>query len=174
MKRTLFRVLLAILVLALVLGIAGFVILDRDAWMSSRRLVHALQGARSVVLVEFTGDVVLAQASVTSEEMARLRNATSVWFWPFLPKAYLCYEPHHRIQVVRADGSTLNFDVCFLCDKFAVSDDKHLFALPPSLRKSLDSFFTSVGMAPKTHEEYTDMEVAGRRSQTEGTKKQLE
>jgi hypothetical protein len=155
MKKMVFRSLLILPLLAITVLGAGFVYLDRDAWLSSRRLSTALDGARKVVLVEYSGDVEIARKTATSDEISQLRNATSTWPRPFFPSGYLCFEPHHRIEIVRADGSQWISAVCFLCDKFALDEEPFLAPLPPYLAKSLSTFFTSVGMAPKTSDEYT-------------------
>src|SRR5438477_7402960 len=105
MKRTLFRIFLALLLLAVVVLIAGFVFFDRTAWITSRRLSSALQNARSVVLVEYTSDITIARRTATPEEILQLRNATSVWPRPFVPEAHLCWIPHHSIEIMRTDGS---------------------------------------------------------------------
>lgn len=176
MKKTLFRILLVLLLLASVVLIAGIVFLDRDAWISSRRLSTALKDARTVVLLEYSGDVEIARRIATPDEISRLRTATNWWPRPFRPSFYLCFEPHHSIEIVRADGSEVNCAICFLCDKFSISieNESSLPTLPPYLAKSLASFFTSVGMAPKTHEEYTDIEISVHRRKSEKTANQLE
>src|ERR1700680_1044752 len=79
MKRILFKVLLSMLLLALVLVAAGFVILDRGAWIASRRLSTALRGARSVTLTEFTHATIIARSTATPDETSRLQRAASVW-----------------------------------------------------------------------------------------------
>lgn len=168
-RRTLFGILATLLLLALVVVIAGLVFLDRDGWISARRLSGALHSARKVVLVEYSGDLEIARRTATADEISRLRNATSVWPRPFFPTAYLCFIPHHRIEIVRADGSEVTSEVCFLCEKFAIDNGPPGAPLPPYLGKSLASFFTSVGMAPKTHDEYSTIEIFARQLQREKT-----
>lgn len=172
-KRILFRALLAVLLLAFVVLICGFLFFDRDAWITSRRLSVALQNARSVVLVEYSGDIEIARKTATPDEISRLRNAVGVWPRPFVPKTYLCFVPHHSIEVVRADGSELNCAICFLCGNFAIEERISLAPIPPYLAKRLASFFTSVGMAPKTYDEYSNIEIA-RHRQSEKTTSQPE
>jgi hypothetical protein len=166
--------LLVLLLIAVVLLIAGFVFLDRDAWGSSRRLSAALQGARKVELFEYAGDVEIARRTATADEISQLRNAVNIWPQPFFPSGYLCFEPHHRIEIVRADGSRCISAVCFLCDKFAIDEDPYLAPLPPYLAKSLVSFFTSVGMAPKTADEYATIEASKRSNPHQEANSRLE
>jgi hypothetical protein len=173
-KLIILSVALALLLLAVLVLNTGFVFFDRYAWITSRRLSAALQGARSVVLVEYTGDVEIARRTATPDEISRLRNATSVWPRPFVPEAYLCWVPHHSIEIVRTDGSEVNAAVCFLCGKFTIYDEPFVARLPPYLAKPLASFFTSVGMAPKTSDEYTDIEISEHRRQSKRTNNQPE
>ena|SRR2546423_2577507 len=173
-KLVIFIVALTLLLLAAVVLIAGFAFFDRDAWITSRRLSTALQGARSVVLVEYTGDVEIARRTTTPDEVSRLRKAISVWPRPFIPETYLCWVPHHSIEIVRADGSKVNADVCFLCGKFTIENVPFVAPLPPYLAKPLASFFTSVGMAPKTSDKYIDIEISEHRRQNKGANNQPE
>jgi hypothetical protein len=153
---------LALALVSLVVGV--LVYLERDAWISSRRLSGAIHNARSVTFKEFTrGDSresILAQKAATPEDIARLQRATNPWFLPYKPHGTLCFEPHHRVEIVRADGTECIFAVCFLCDDFRwdspeASTSYWATELPPAWRRSLISFFTSIGMAPKTQEEYS-------------------
>lgn len=170
MKRTLLRVFLALLLVALVVVIAGSVFVYRDAWVSIRTLSAALKGARRVVLVEYSGDIEIARKIASPDEISRLRRATNVWLRPFVPKPYPCFEPHHRIEILRYDDSEVNTDICFLCYNFVIENRSHLAPLPPYLGEPLASFFTSVGMAPKTHDEYGDIEISQRRRQNKEQK----
>ena len=77
----------------------------------------------------------------------------------------MCFEPHHRIEIVRADGSELRFEVCFHCNNFEFGSrgDMRGATLPSSWRERLTAFFTDAGMPPredyselaKKHPEYT-------------------
>jgi hypothetical protein len=148
---------------AVVLG--GLVYIERDTWKSSYRLSKALRNPRSVTFVEFTpvesGLFVLARKAATPEDIAGFRSATSPWFLPFQPHGALCFNPHHRVEIVGADGTKLTFEVCFLCGNFYVdplvadASTGGAVDLPPSWDKTLSSFFASIGMTPKTQEEYS-------------------
>lgn len=149
--------------IAIVLGQFGY--LSRNTWKSSFALSKALRDARSVRFVEFVplkpGELILAQKSATPEDVARFRSATSPWFLPYAPHGSCCFEPHHRVEIVRADGTALTFLVCFLCGNFLLdpsatdADTGGEIDLPSSWRESLSSFFASIGMTPKTSEEYS-------------------
>lgn len=154
MKRVVLIALTVIPVLATTLVVAGFVSRDRYSWATSRSFSAALQNCRSVELVEHSGGVELARKMATPDEISRLQKAITAWPRPFFPEAYACYIPHHNIKIVRADGSQVSVDICFTCGKFGIEDLWFVAALPPYLAKSLTSFFTSVGMAPRTDEEY--------------------
>ena len=163
MKKTLISVLIVILMIPVALWVGGTLYRERDAWTSSFQLSNALRNARSVTFVEFapakSGVFVLSRKRATPKEIAQFRSATGPWFLPFEPTGALCHEPHHYVEIVRADGAKLTFFVCFLCRNFSFdpSDPNagSAFDLPPSWQKSLSSFFASVGMAPKTQDEYS-------------------
>jgi hypothetical protein len=157
-------VLIAIVLAPLAVG--GLMYLVGDTWKSSYRLSNALRNARSVSFVEYqggeSGSFVLVRREATADDISRFRRATSPWFLAYKPNTMLCFEPHHSVDIVRSDGTELRFLVCFLCENFAVCtpDDGSAgreVALPPSWDKSLRSFFTSIGMAPKTAEEYAKL-----------------
>lgn len=174
MKGTLYRILFALLLIALVVLIAAVVFVYRDAWVATHSLSAALKGARKVVLVEYSGDVEIARRIATLEEMSRLQKATNVWFRPFVQQTYLCFEPHHRIEIIRADSSEISTDICFLCNNFVIENGPPLTPLPSYLGERLASFFTSVGMTPKTQDEYRTIEIAERSRQSKRTENRLE
>lgn len=161
MKKTLYRATLMLLLLVSAVVIACFVFLDRDTWTTSQKLLTTLKGARSVVLVEHTGNIEIARKTAKPDELQRLRDAVNVSPRPFVPKTYLCWIPHHTIGIVRADGSEVNVDICFTCRKFAIEDLPFVAPLPPYLAGPLWSFFASVGMTPKTDDEYRSIEISG-------------
>lgn len=169
---------LLIVLVTLFLTVSAVIIaalfLERDSWRICRRLSADLKRARVVRLVEYVPGQVLARKTATPGEIARLQSAANIWRRPFRPDVTACFEPHHRLEIVRADGSDVIVEICFLCGKFALlSDDEPVVALPPSLDKSFTSFFTSVGMKPKTQEEYLHIELSEQNKQTEEAKKQL-
>lgn len=152
------RVLFALPFLAVVL-VAVFVFLDRDTWATSRRLSEALQNARSVTLVEYARSIDINRRPATPDEISRLRNITRKWWRPFLPTSgYLCFEAHHRVEIVNADGSESVSAVSLLCEQFMIEDESTPVPLPRYLKESLTAFFTSAGMAPKTYDEYRAIE----------------
>lgn len=178
MKRAVLAVLLVMIVAipALVYrhSIVGITLANRDAWMSSRRLSTALKGARAVTLIEYVPGKLIARKTATPDEITRLQSAASKSFRPFRPDIFGCWEPHHSLDIVRADGSDVIVEICFLCGKFGfLSDDESVVPLPPSLTKSLTLFFTSVGMRPKTYEEYLAMEPSTNDVQAEEAKNKL-
>jgi hypothetical protein len=163
MKKILIVILIALVLVPMALAVGGLIYLERDTWKSSYRLSNALRKARSVSFVEFTpvqsGLFVLARRAATPDDISRFRRATSLWFLPFKPRGALCSEPHHRVDIMRADGTELSFFVCFLCGNFGFDPDNEadglpVVELPPSWDRSLSSFFASIGMVPKTQEEY--------------------
>ena len=165
-------VLVAVLV-ALIIGVvvAG-VILDLDSWRSCGRLRADLEGARAVTMEEYVRGKTIARKVATPDEIVRLQNASRTWRRPFYPDVANCFVPHHDLEITRSNGSKVIVQICFLCGQFGFqSDEKPVaVALPPSLSGALTVFFTSVGMKPKTYEEYRDIEVAA--SQSDQTQQQ--
>jgi hypothetical protein len=148
--------------------------LNRTEWTSSRYLSQALKNAQSVTIEEYAGTTTIGRKVLTAAEIGQLLSATSIWFCDLEAKAFLCFEPHHRVEIVRANGSQLNLAVCFLCKKVLVTKepfkegDLFLYGtLPSSWEKSLTSFFTSVGMTPKTGDEYGEIEEPGSKARNE-------
>lgn len=140
---------------------ARFVYLDRDAWICSRKLSKALRGARAVTLTEYTSGRIIAEKIATPDEIVRLQNAANKGLSPFWPNTSLCWEPHHSLQIIRADGSEVTVEICFLCGKFGfLSDNEPVVPIPGPLNRSLTEFYTSVGMRPKTYEEYLSIEAS--------------
>lgn len=179
MKKALIAVLIVIVLVPMALVVGGVMYLNRDTWKSSYRLSNALRNARSVSFEEFTptesGPLVFARKAATADDISRFRRAASPWFLPFKPTYALCFEPHHSIKIVRADGTELKFLVCFLCENFWVGTlDGPVgeVPLPPSWDNSLRSFFTSIGMAPKTREEYSELEFSHREANDRAAKAQ--
>jgi len=157
---------------------------NRDTWQSCYGLSNVLRNARSVSFVEFTpsftpgeSGLVLARRAATADDISRFRQATTPWFLPFKPRASLCFEPHDRVEIIRADGTELTFLVCFPCGNFYFGplDDTSPFwevDLPPSSDKFLRSFFTSIAMTPKTREEYGAFSSYHKKSNDQAVKAQ--
>jgi hypothetical protein len=130
------------------LSIARFSV---DTHEASQRLSRALDGARSVDFVEYSerqGDRLRVTAN--AEQIAQLRRATTYWLMPSRPKPGLCFNPHHRVEIVKADGSMCRFAVCFQCNGFQLDDPPwgDLFVLPDRWNESLASLFKSMKMTP--------------------------
>jgi hypothetical protein len=125
-----------------------------DTWRASDRISRALEGAKAVVLVEFddTGDTIRVPAGV--KETAELRRATDRWLWPSGPGGFLCFDPHHRVEVVRSDGSHFGFIICFECRNFQLDPpEEGITSLPDPWRKPLTALFKSAGMKPFNSDE---------------------
>lgn len=125
-----------------------------DVWNASGKISRALDGAQSVDFVEFDDKGKAIRKEGKQEEIVRLRQATSRWLLPSFPDGGMCFEPHHRVDVVRADGSQFHFVICFGCRSFALdSPETEVFDLPKRWRKSLTALFKSVGMTPFNSED---------------------
>ena len=157
---------IAVLAAVALLSVASVIVIaavkrgDWNPWRATQKLSTALHGAREVALLEYVEGVEITRKTATPEELSRLRRSLPQLPHPFERAGALCFIPHHEITVYGADGSTMSFAICFSCDNLMVSDGTgresgYLYSsLPPSLRIPLASFFTSVGMPPKTEEEY--------------------
>lgn len=118
---------------------------------ASRRLSRALDGARSVQFVEYSernGERLRVKAG--SEQIGQLRRATTCWLMPSRPKPGLCFNPHHRVEILKSDGSLFQFAVCFQCNGFELNDPpwNNKFVLPDPWNESLARLFKSMGMSP--------------------------
>ena len=139
--------------------VAMFTLLEYYEWRDTREIRRALENPRSVIVSEYVGDTILARLACTPEQLSALRKATNKPFRPFTPQVALCFEPHHNINILRTDGSTLQVYLCFLCGNFSLHDNPPGLQLdiPPYWTESLVSFFRDLGMAPKTDAEYSDL-----------------
>lgn len=137
-----------------------------ERWSWSHKLSTALAGARSVTFVEFTPyggstttkigsqEVVFQRLDATPEQINALRAATSRFFvfsyYVIIPASFI---PHHRVEVLRRDGSTLRMEIGFNCWSFRFNQE-HEEPIPLSWLEPLRQFFSDVGMPPRTDAEY--------------------
>jgi hypothetical protein len=148
-------------------GIPSFVLA-----FASRSVLRSLDGARSVTVSEFVPyldlstdgigqrERVLRSVVASQEEVASFRRATGGFLDFGFPLAHnRCFTPHHRVDVVRADGSIFRFEVCFLCDN--VRFDGPIQTIPRRWLPGLKRFFIDLGMAPRTSEEYAKLTPEG-------------
>jgi hypothetical protein len=154
------RILLLLLPVAAVAAfIFGVAIPSQMAWKSARTLSDALTDARSVTLVEFQQEMfglelVFSRVPASREQIVALRTATGAWMAPIPHRSTTCYQPHHRVEIIRADGSEFRFEVCFQCQKFVMG--RLGATLPESWREPLADFFTAAGMPPR--KDYSELE----------------
>ena len=114
-------------------------------------------------------DLVFNRVLATPQQIAALRSATGAWHAPIPPWRVMCFEPHHRVEVVRADGSILRMDICFHCQNFKLEGSRAI-TMPTVWRDRLAQFFTSAGLPPrddysalaKNHPDYHLVEKAKR------------
>jgi hypothetical protein len=160
-KRILLGILLAAVLIWATLAIRFIVLYDYQSWITGRRASAAVRNARAVTLSEFVPGAIIAKKEAMPEEIARLRKATRFWYLPFISRnAFLCNEPHHKVVITQDNGAKITVEFCFLCEKFSIPDQELGGNLPPHLKTSLEMFFTSVGMKPKTWKEYSEIERA--------------
>jgi hypothetical protein len=120
-----------------------------NVWRASSKIASALDGARSVAFVEFDGNGKTVRIDGKQEEIRQLRQATSRRLALSFPEGAMGFDPHHRVDIVRADGSQFHFVICFGSRNFALdSPETEVFDLPRRWRKSLMELFKSVGMKP--------------------------
>lgn len=120
-----------------------------ETWNASGSISLALDGAKSVAFIEFddTGDT--SRVAAGPAEIAELLRATNRWIVPSGPEGSLCFDPHHRVDVVRADGSKFHFIICFECRNFQLDSPRTtIIGLPYPWRKSLTALFRAAGMKP--------------------------
>lgn len=156
---------LAILI-ALLLFLLLVALPSSERWSWSRELSAALSDARSVRFVEFTSyrdsdapkngsnEVVFQRIEATPEQINGLRSATSRFFvFSYYVVIPGCFSPHHRVEVVRRDGSSFRMEISFNCWAFRFNE-RHEEPVPLSWLPPLRDFFSHLGMAPLTEAEY--------------------
>src|ERR1044071_8976410 len=62
------------------------------AWSASDRISLALDGAKSVVLVEFDDNGDTIRVAAGPREIAELRRATNRWLVPCVPEVFMCFD----------------------------------------------------------------------------------
>jgi len=161
------------LLLAVLVAIALFLLLvalpSSERWAWSQTLSTALSNASSVTFVEFTTyrgsdtsetpprEVVLQRIAATPEQIKGLRSATSRFFvFSYYTVIPGCFHPHHRVEVIRRDGSRFQMELSFDCWDFRF-DQKHEEAIPLSWLPLLRQFFSDLGMPPHTEAIYEQL-----------------
>jgi hypothetical protein len=120
-----------------------------NTWGASGSISLALDNAKSVELVEFDDNGDTIRKIVGPKELTELRQATNRWLMPSGPEGHLCFDPHHRVDVVRTDGSEFHFIISFSCRNFELDPPRTgIIGLPDPWRKSLTVLFKSAGMKP--------------------------
>jgi hypothetical protein len=157
----------ALILFALLIGV--FVILPSASdWSESRNISDALTDARAVTIAEFTRildfsddtperEVTLQNITATPEQIARFHSATARFVSFGLPRAHArCWTPHHRLEIIRRDGSSFRVEICFQCTNMKLTPG-HIFSIPARWLEPLHDFFTSIGMPPRTGEQYEQL-----------------
>jgi hypothetical protein len=166
-KQVLKRILGAVIVLLMVAALGFFIALPSALnWSESRRFSGALAGARSVAITEFVPvidfsandppetEIPLQRIAATSEQIRSLRSAVSGFLEAGVLRAHKrCFTPHHRVEIIGADGSSFRADVCLQCDGILFSPGG-IMATPSPWLQPLRDFFTAMGMPPRSPDEY--------------------
>ncbi len=100
--------------------------------------------------------------ALTPGQILELAGTTAAFYnLAFSSSGTLCYTPHHRVEIVRADGSKkFRFEICFECDKYQYSGEGPR-NLPSAWRVGrAGGFFTTVGLPPRTFNEYSALLAA--------------
>ncbi len=138
-KISILRIALLLLMAGVVAAFVYFIVLpSQRAWEYARTLSDAMTDARSVTLVEFEHgiigrEMVFKRVTATPAQIASIRSATGAWYAPIPSRTAMCFSPHHRIEVIRADGFELRFEICFQCDNFQLGE-MYTITLPASWR----------------------------------------
>lgn len=161
---TLFLIAMFLLFLGLFVGLPSYMI-SADSSAVSR----ALRGAHSVTVTEFVSyfdtsgnelvqrEIVLHSVTASPDQISQFHRATSGFLdVGFPPTHKRCFDPHHRVEVIRADGITFRFDVCFLCSNASFGDGG-IQTIPSAWLPRLEQFFSTLGMPPRTSDEYAKL-----------------
>ena len=166
MRRLLLWFLLGLAVFAFVLfvGLPSYQLAS-----ASRSLDRALRGAQSVTITEFVQYFdtssrdpepryrVLSSMIPSPEQVKELQRATSGFITIGFPLSQKrCFDPHHRVEIVSADGTFLRLELSFDCDNFRF-DEGTIKAMPRSWLQHLPSFLRSVGSPIRGREEYAKL-----------------
>lgn len=139
-------------------------------WREAQPLQQALARPQTVTLAEFIPDgfqgedplrpdQILQTATATKEQVERLRAITEprLFSLPDITNmGFRCYIPHHRVEIVDADGRRFVFDICFSCNRMKAGDWYDL--IPMDWHDPLWRFFADAGMRPRTSDEYHALE----------------
>ncbi len=84
---------------------------------------------------------------LTSSQVAQLKTA----LFPSLDysgNTFLSciFEPHHRVEIVRADNSVFVIEICFVCGELDVGRGQRI--LPDGWENSLKTFISSLSLRP--------------------------
>jgi hypothetical protein len=148
----------AVLLVLILLLVIGFICKEEvmiiashsaETWSASDKISRALDSATSVALVEFDESGETKRVAAGPKQIGQLRRATTRWLVPSGSEGALCFDPHHRVDIVKADGSQFHFIICFSCRNFELdSPPTGIIGLPYSWRKSLTALFKSAGLKP--------------------------
>lgn len=129
----------------------------------TKKASAAFADARSVKFIELVSstelsagkneDLVLKTIEASPEQIAQFRAALGGFFDFGAGNRLQCFDPHHRVEINHADGTTSHLDICFLCRRLEF-DRGGLQPIPALMRWRLERFFTSLGMKPKDRDEY--------------------
>jgi hypothetical protein len=137
-------------------------------WEETKPLAMALKNARSVTLVELVTlkddsrvapggrwpYVELRRREATPGEIQALADAAGFHLALDTDKMDIrCYEPHHRVIIKKADGSTFTLTICFTCAKYEFNEEGVLDT-PQPWGSRLYIFFNSAGMPVRSEDEY--------------------
>ena len=155
---------LVVFAIALFVGVPSY-----ELASASRLLDRGLRGAQSITITELVQYFdtssrdpepryrVLASIIPTPEQVEELRRATSGVITIGLPLSHKrCFDSHHRVEIVRADGTFLRLEISFECDNFRF-DDGAIKTMPRSWLQHLPSFLESVGSPIRGREEYAKL-----------------
>jgi len=155
---------LAVFAFAFFVGVPSY-----ELASASRSLDRALRGAQSVTINEFVQYFdtsghdpephyrVLSSKIPTPEQVEELRRATSGVITIGFPLSHKrCFDPHHRVEIVRADGTFLRLEICFECDNFRF-DEGAIKTMPRSWLQRLPPVFGNVGILIRGREEYAKL-----------------
>jgi hypothetical protein len=160
----LFLIAIALYVLGLYVAVPSYFLAS-----SSSTVATALRDAQSVTVSELVPyfdtasdelierERILHTVTASPVQISRFRSATSGFLDAGSPLAHKrCFTPHHRVEIVRTDGSVSRFDVCFLCNNFRF-DGPVIHTIPSGWRSRLERFSTDLGMPPRTSDEYAKL-----------------
>ena len=157
-----FKTIFLVVVVLISFGIMWSLIVKplRRGWTLQHDLLKALDEASQVRVIEHSSpydggsyssnysETTFSTLALDDEQKKALRNALNLSLDYSGTIMMMCiFEEHHRIDIIKKDGSTTTLHICFHCGEIMI-DDKGQRIMPLGWPSSLSQFISSLGLHP--------------------------